>query len=150
MKATQYIQNFILIFITILFTSCGVTSQEEAIDFDYVDNSEMTPDRNYFGYYGYDVIFGEEYIVGDWVLYDTDSYDAIYAHFYQDGILVTDTGERYLYGVSWDGLSLDISTGERIEIVTSHIYRYEEGYPCYRVEISEGYDYNTADMCPLY
>lgn len=142
------LQTLLLTLSISLFSGCGVSHHDD-INFAYVDNKELTPYSNQYGYFGEDVIFGEEHITGEWVLYDVESSDTIYSYFYNDGVLETDNGSRQLYGVSWDGLSIDISTGERIEIITSTIYRYEEGLPCYRVELSEGYSYQTADMCPI-
>jgi len=136
--------------IALLFMSCGGTSYHKEVRFDDIDNSEMTPYSNQYGYFGCDVIFGEECIVGNWILYHTQSNKSHFARFYDDGIVVASDGKRYAYGVSRDGLTIRISTGERIEIISSRIYRYLEGHPCYRVSIVDQYEYSTADMCPTY
>lgn len=128
---------------------CGVTYNEE-INFAYVDNSEMTPYVNEYGYFGYDVIFGEEYLVGDWILYHTQSSLTHFARFYDDGIVMATNTHQYDYGVSRDGLLIRLSTGERIQIISSHTYRHLNGYPCYRVSVIDQFGYSTADMCPRY
>ena len=144
-------KQIILSFIILLFIGCGDTSHHhKEVRFDDIDNSEMTPYFNQYGYFGCDVIFGEEYIVGDWVLYHTKSNKSHFARFYDDGIVMVSDSQRYAYGVSRDGLTIRISTGERIEIISSRIYRYLEGYPCYRVSIIHQDEYSTADMCPIY
>lgn len=135
------------VLLVLIFGACGVTYEEGGIAFTYVDNSELSFQQNSFGYFGYDVLFGEAYIVGDWILYDTDSYDTIFAHFYDNGTVLTD-GRLYDYGVSRDGLAIYTSAGKRIEIITSHPYRYLNDIPCYRVEIVDLSYYATGDMCP--
>ena len=136
-----------LLFMSLFFIGCGV-EENYITDFDYIDNRERADFSNVYGYYGNDVIFGEEYIVGEWVLYHTQSNSRLFTRFYADGEMVMGNASRYLYGLSSDGLSIDISTGERINIISSHIYRELNGRPCYRVEILDYNDFSKADMCP--
>ncbi|MCH9740256.1 MAG: hypothetical protein K0U38_05395 [Epsilonproteobacteria bacterium] len=140
----------ILIFIPLLFIGCGVSYHDEVVNFSYVDNREQTNFFNPYGYFGYDVIFGEQYIVGDWVLYHTSSDDILFARFFDDAEVMMGDASRYEYGVSRDGLSIYVSTGELIEIISSNIYKRSDGYDCYRVEISSNRSSSRADMCPKY
>lgn len=144
----QQLRKISLLFFMFIVIGCNTT--EESYDtsgFQTIDNSELSPFYNAYGYYGDEVIFGETIMVGIWVLYDTDSDGTIYTNFYDDGSGVTSDGVQFSYGVSQSGLSLNLSTGDAMVITTSEIYKEVDDFDCYRVKIS-GASNSTVDMCP--
>lgn len=138
---------FALILFVISVIGCG-TSDEETYDTSGFATVENTGFYTSLGYYGDDVIFGETTIVGTWVLYEVDSGETLYTHFYDDASMIMSDSSTYTYGVSEDGLSINISTGEEIVITTSESYRKDDGFDCYRVKIKSGTSSSNADMCP--
>jgi len=144
----QQLRKILLLFFMFIVIGCNTT--EESYDtsgFQTIDNSELSPFYNAYGYYGDEVIFGETTMVGIWTIYDIDSEGSIYTNFYDDGSGVTSGGVEFSYGVSQSGLSLSLSTGETMVISTSEIYKEVDDFDCYRVKIS-GSSSSTVDMCP--
>ncbi|CAA6805027.1 MAG: Unknown protein [uncultured Sulfurovum sp.] len=138
--------------ITSLLLLLGCDTSEETYDtsgFDTYNNAELSGFYNAYGYFGENVIFGEQNVVGIWVLYDTSSDSTLYTKFSDDGEMLMGDGSTYTYGVAKSGLSINISTGETLVITTSEIYKQVDDLDCYRVNIvSSSNTTSSADMCP--
>lgn len=148
MKNLRLFWTFIFV---LSFTGCSTSEESyDTSDFDTYDNSELSGFYNAYGYFGEDVIFGEQNVVGIWAFHDTSSDDILYSKFYDDGDMLMSNGSTYTYGVSQSGLSINLSTGETIVITTSEIHKQtEDELDCYRVNIvSSSNTTSTADMCP--
>lgn len=153
-------KSFLVSVILLFLVGCGGSSSSGLAD---VDNSILAEGLNSYGYYGSEVLFGNQKIAGIWTIESSKTGDTVSLSFDREGTYSIENQEVGDYGVSVDGKQIRMSDGltEAGMVITYKstlkdnltVYNAdgtEDTYDCYTANLHEfTHGDATITMCPF-